>query len=126
VARWLMSNGNLVGINTLILSQGGGSEGLGFAIPAAIVNFDYQTFASTAMCSEPRLARERRTSRLRLRRASDWREAGEQLFHIQFPEDRRKQRACRQKTLCWPSMTGQSSVFPTSWPRSTSITPTRC
>ncbi len=35
-------DGNLVGINTLILSQGGGSEGLGFAIPAAIVNFDYQ------------------------------------------------------------------------------------
>jgi serine protease Do len=36
-------DGNLVGINTLILSQGGGSEGLGFAIPAAIVNFDYQS-----------------------------------------------------------------------------------
>jgi len=35
-------DGNLVGINTLILSKGGGSEGLGFAIPAAIVNFDYQ------------------------------------------------------------------------------------
>jgi serine protease Do len=35
-------NGTVVGINTLILSQGGGSEGLGFAIPAAIVNFDYQ------------------------------------------------------------------------------------
>jgi serine protease Do len=34
--------GNVVGINTLILSQGGGSEGLGFAIPAALVNFDYQ------------------------------------------------------------------------------------
>ncbi len=35
-------DGNLVGINTFILSEGGGSEGLGFAIPAAIVNFDYQ------------------------------------------------------------------------------------
>jgi serine protease Do len=35
-------DGNVVGINTLILSQGGGNEGLGFAIPAAIVNFDYQ------------------------------------------------------------------------------------
>src|SRR3982074_1944839 len=33
---------NVVGINTLImLSAGGGSEGLGFAIPAVIVNFDY-------------------------------------------------------------------------------------
>src|SRR6266849_5003427 len=34
--------GNLVGINTSILSKSGGSEGLGFAIPAAIVNFDYR------------------------------------------------------------------------------------
>jgi serine protease Do len=29
--------GNIVGINTLILSQSGGSEGLGFAVPASIV-----------------------------------------------------------------------------------------
>ena len=36
-------DGNLLGINTFILSEGGGSEGLGFAIPAAIVNFDYQS-----------------------------------------------------------------------------------
>jgi serine protease Do len=35
-------DGNLVGINTLMLSEHGGSEGLGFAIPASIVNFDYQ------------------------------------------------------------------------------------
>src|SRR5229473_1319939 len=35
-------DGNVVGINTLMLSKGGGSEGLGFAIPAEIVNFDYQ------------------------------------------------------------------------------------
>src|ERR1700756_959094 len=34
--------GNFVGINTFMLSQGGGSEGLGFAIPAAIVKFDYE------------------------------------------------------------------------------------
>src|ERR1700694_5371342 len=35
-------DGPVVGLNTLMLSAGGGSEGLGFAIPAAIVNFDYQ------------------------------------------------------------------------------------
>src|SRR5246500_3385306 len=35
-------DGNVVGINTLIFSKGGGSEGLGFAIPAEIVSFDYQ------------------------------------------------------------------------------------
>ena len=36
-------DGNLVGINTFILTESGGSEGLGFAIPAAIVYFDYQS-----------------------------------------------------------------------------------
>src|SRR5579864_6829419 len=35
-------DGDVIGINTLMLSEGGGSEGLGFAIPAAIVSFDYQ------------------------------------------------------------------------------------
>jgi serine protease Do len=34
-------DGYLVGLNTFILSQGGGSEGLGFAIPARIVTFVY-------------------------------------------------------------------------------------
>lgn len=34
-------DGELVGINTFILSQGGGNEGLGFAIPSAIVGYAY-------------------------------------------------------------------------------------
>jgi serine protease Do len=34
-------NGNLVGINTFIFTSGGGSEGLGFAIPEPIVRFVY-------------------------------------------------------------------------------------
>jgi serine protease Do len=36
-------NGDVVGINTFILSEGGGSEGLGFAIPARIVDFVYHS-----------------------------------------------------------------------------------
>ncbi|MGA8868810.1 MAG: trypsin-like peptidase domain-containing protein [Candidatus Sulfotelmatobacter sp.] len=36
-------NGDVLGINTFILSQGGGSEGLGFAIPARIVDFVYRS-----------------------------------------------------------------------------------
>jgi serine protease Do len=36
-------DGYVVGLNTLILSQGGGSEGLGFAIPARVVRFVYQS-----------------------------------------------------------------------------------
>jgi serine protease Do len=36
-------NGSVVGINTFILSEGGGSEGLGFAIPARVVEFVYRS-----------------------------------------------------------------------------------
>ena len=36
-------DGYVIGINTFILSQGGGSEGLGFAIPADIVGFVYKS-----------------------------------------------------------------------------------
>jgi serine protease Do len=36
------ADGALVGINTFILSQSGGSEGLGFAIPSDIVQFVYR------------------------------------------------------------------------------------
>jgi serine protease Do len=36
-------NGTVIGINTFILSQGGGSEGLGFAIPARVVDFVYHS-----------------------------------------------------------------------------------
>lgn len=36
-------NGSVIGINTFILSQGGGSEGLGFAIPARVVDFVYHS-----------------------------------------------------------------------------------
>jgi len=34
--------GNLVGLNTFILSESGGNEGLGFAIPSVIVRYVYQ------------------------------------------------------------------------------------
>src|SRR5580698_7076502 len=36
-------DGYVVGLNTMILSEGGGSEGLGFAIPARVVRFVYQS-----------------------------------------------------------------------------------
>jgi len=35
-------NGEVVGINTFILSQSGGNEGIGFAIPSSLVNVVYQ------------------------------------------------------------------------------------
>jgi len=36
------ADGEVVGINTFILSKSGGSDGLGFAIPARVVSFVYQ------------------------------------------------------------------------------------
>lgn len=36
-------DGRLVGINTLILSRAGGSEGLGFALPASVVSMVYES-----------------------------------------------------------------------------------
>jgi len=35
-------NGEVVGVNTFILSQSGGNEGLGFAIPSSVVNVAYK------------------------------------------------------------------------------------
>ncbi|MGB2589509.1 MAG: trypsin-like peptidase domain-containing protein [Candidatus Acidiferrum sp.] len=35
-------DGNVVGVNTFILSQSGGNEGLGFAIPCGVVNIAYK------------------------------------------------------------------------------------
>jgi serine protease Do len=37
------TEGYVIGLNTFILSQGGGSEGLGFAIPARVVDFVYRS-----------------------------------------------------------------------------------
>jgi serine protease Do len=37
------ADGYVIGLNTFILSQGGGSEGLGFAIPARVVDFVYRS-----------------------------------------------------------------------------------
>jgi serine protease Do len=36
-------DGKLIGLNTFIISNSGGSEGLGFAIPAGVVHFVYQS-----------------------------------------------------------------------------------
>lgn len=36
-------DGSVIGLNTFILSKGGGSEGLGFAVPARIVHFVYDS-----------------------------------------------------------------------------------
>src|SRR3984957_19818554 len=44
-------NGNLVGINTYIVTSGGGNEGLGFAIPEPIVRFVYSELKARGVVS---------------------------------------------------------------------------
>jgi serine protease Do len=44
-------NGNLIGLNTSILSKSGGNEGLGFAIPSNLVRFVYQQLRATGTVS---------------------------------------------------------------------------
>lgn len=49
-------NGNLVGINTFIYTSGGGSEGLGFAIPEPIVRFAYAQIREYGMVKASTIA----------------------------------------------------------------------
>jgi serine protease Do len=49
-------DGHLVGINTMILSEGGGSEGIGFAIPAAIVAFEYAGLRKSGHVAHPSIS----------------------------------------------------------------------
>jgi serine protease Do len=48
-------DGYVVGLNTFILSEGGGSEGLGFAIPARVIRFVYQSLRKYGTCTARKL-----------------------------------------------------------------------
>lgn len=48
-------DGHLVGINTFIYSQSGGSEGLGFAIPAPIIKFAFDSFRHKGHIDRPEI-----------------------------------------------------------------------
>jgi len=47
--------GNLLGINTMILSQSGGSEGLGFAVPLDVIRHSYEALRERGTVARPRL-----------------------------------------------------------------------
>jgi serine protease Do len=47
------ADGALIGINTFILTQAGGSEGLGFAIPGSVVKFVYQRLRDKGHVERP-------------------------------------------------------------------------
>ena len=48
-------DGNVVGINTFILSESGGSEGLNFAIPSVVVQFVYREIRAHGHVRRPRI-----------------------------------------------------------------------
>ncbi len=48
-------DGNMVGINTFILSESGGSEGLSFAIPSVVVRFVYREIRAHGRVLRPRI-----------------------------------------------------------------------
>jgi serine protease Do len=49
------SNGDVVGLNTFILSQSGGNEGLGFAIPCGVLNIAYQQLRKFGHLHKPEI-----------------------------------------------------------------------
>jgi serine protease Do len=61
------ANGEVVGLNTFILSQSGGNEGLGFAIPSKVASIAFRHCASTVTCTMRRSALEFKRLRPRWR-----------------------------------------------------------
>jgi serine protease Do len=47
--------GRLLGVNTMILSQSGGSEGLGFAVPLGVIRHSFAAIRAGGSVSRPRL-----------------------------------------------------------------------
>ena len=48
-------DGKLLGVNTMILSQSGGSEGLGFAVPVEVIRHSYTALRARGNLTRPRL-----------------------------------------------------------------------
>jgi serine protease Do len=53
-------DGKLLGVNTMILSQSGGSEGLGFAVPLEVIRHSYAALRAGGSVARPRLGIEPR------------------------------------------------------------------
>ena len=106
-------NGNIVGMNTMMLSHGGGSEGLGFAFRLPLSTSTMSIFASMGMSSASRSVSPRRILRRRLQQDWDWRKIGERSSLMCKRTDRRRMRASSQVTLFSPSTAGLFVACPT-------------
>ena len=87
-------DGELVGLNTFILSDSGGSQGLGFAIPSVTIAAAYpQLQASSAICTGPSSASPCRRS---LRRSPR---------RLGLPQSERQPclKSCRMRRPPWPA-----------------------
>ncbi len=102
------ADGSVMGINTFILSQSGGSEGLGFAIPSNIMRNVYHADP------QGRARASRRDRRLRPDHharswppACDSRRIGACCWRTYTRRSGRQRRACRRATSCL-SLNGKS------------------
>jgi serine protease Do len=103
-------NGSVIGINTFILSSGGGSEGLGFAIPARIVDFVYQSLRKHGHVHRVEIGAVAQEITPTLA-DSNSRSPGELSSPTSSPTDQPPRRACTFKTSCSPPTTAASKLF---------------
>ena len=83
------ADGELVGINTFILSSSGGNQGLGFAIPAGVVAYAYPQLLSMATSTNPKSEPFSKPSRRNWLPDCTCREISESSSPTSCPEGRR-------------------------------------
>jgi serine protease Do len=115
-------DGNVVGINTLMLSAGGGSEGLDFAIPAAIVNFDCQNLRKYGHAQRVAIGAKAQNITPTLADGLGLARSWGTIISDTLPGGMADAAGLQ---VCLPSTIAQSLAFPTSWPHSTCTPLTR-
>jgi hypothetical protein len=86
------ADGQVIGINTFILSESGGSEGLGFAIPSRL---SIPRFGLKSTCTEARLASRSRQSLRRWRQPFDYHKTREWSYRMWSLTNLRTEPVCK-------------------------------
>jgi serine protease Do len=97
-------DGSLVGINTFILSQSGGSEGMSFAIPSVVVQFVYREILAHGHVLRPKIGVNVQAISPDLAWAWGWRGNGGWSSRTCCPAAQRTRPACVWATFCLRSM----------------------
>ena len=107
-------DGYVIGLNTFIFSKGGGSEGLGFAVPARIVRFVYDNLRKYGFVQRAEIGVSAQeitpTLAAGLGLSRDWGVVIADRHHWVRPQPRGSDR----KISSMPLMTGKSLGFPGS------------